>query len=82
MSRGGGDRGSINRGGDRNWGGGDRGGRHHSHRHRGGGVGVYVGPGYGYYDYGYSSGECAWLYRRAVQTGSSYWWRRYRNCID
>ncbi len=42
----------------------------------------YVGPGYGYSDYGYSDGECAWLYRRAVRTGSGYWWRRYRDCID
>jgi hypothetical protein len=77
VSRGGG-------GGDRGWRGGDRGGRHHSHnhRHRGGGVGIYVGPGYGYSDYGYSDGECAWLYRRAIRTGSGYWWRRYRDCID
>jgi hypothetical protein len=75
----------VNRGGgDRGWRGSDRGGRHHSHnhRHRGGGVGIYVGPGYGYYGYGYSDGECAWLYRRAARTGSSYWWRRYRDCID
>ena len=23
---------------------------------------------------------CEWLRRRALNTGSSYWWRRYRNC--
>lgn len=34
--------------------------------------------------YGYSSGgyygNCGWLHRRAVDTGSRYWWRRYREC--
>lgn len=66
------------------WRRGDRSGRHahRHHRHRGGSVGIYIGPGYGYYDYGYVDGECAWLYRRAVRTGSRYWWRRYRDCID
>lgn len=25
-------------------------------------------------------GRCEWLRRRALATGSSYWWRRYRVC--
>lgn len=38
--------------------------------------------------YGYSTGKkqkkksdpCAWLKRKALQTGSQYWWTRYRDC--
>ena len=37
-------------------------------------------PSYGYYD-GYYGGRCAGLHARAVETGSRYWWRRYRACI-
>jgi hypothetical protein len=33
------------------------------------------GPSYGYVS------DCNWLRRRAVATGSSYWWRRYRACL-
>ncbi len=50
---------------------------HFRHRH-----GVFIAAGYPYYydyDYGYYGG-CGWLYRRAVATGSSYWWHRYRRC--
>jgi hypothetical protein len=32
-----------------------------------------------YYGYGYGDG-CYWMKRRAVHTGSHYWWRRYRDC--
>lgn len=32
-----------------------------------------------YYGYRYRRG-CHWLKRRARNTGSRYWWRRYRNC--
>jgi hypothetical protein len=46
------------------------------HSRRGGG-----GVDFGYYGYGYVS-ECDWLYRRAVNSGSGYWWRRYRACIN
>jgi hypothetical protein len=35
----------------------------------------FAGPSYGYVS------DCAWLRRRAVATGSSYWWRRYRACL-
>jgi len=64
---------------------GDRGGNRHAdrrHRHRGGGgIGIYVDGGY--YDRGsYGYGECAWLRRKAIRTGSGYWWRRYEDCID
>jgi hypothetical protein len=61
------------------------GGRFHGrHRH---GNRFFVGLpfyGYGYYDddYGYYGGGCGWLYRRAVYTGSPYWWRRYELCIS
>jgi hypothetical protein len=54
-------------------------GHHGHHRHRGG-IGIYVGPGYDD-DYSYG-GECGWLKRRAISTGSGYWWRRYQECID
>lgn len=40
------------------------------HRHRRPRVSIYLG-GYG---------SCAWLRRRAIITGSHYWWRRYRWC--
>lgn len=34
---------------------------------------------YGSYYSGYDS--CRWLKRRAIHTGSSYWWKRYQYCI-
>jgi len=40
--------------------------------------------GYGAYYYGdggYSEG-CGWLRRRALATGSRYWWARYEDCVD
>ena len=33
-----------------------------------------------YISYGYGGG-CGWLYRNAINTGSSYWWNRYYECI-
>jgi hypothetical protein len=33
----------------------------------------------GGYAYGYGDG-CYWLRRRALYTGSPYWWRRYAAC--
>lgn len=53
-------------------------GRHHHRR----GNRIIIGAPYfydDYADYGYSS-DCGWLYSRAVQTGSAYWWRRYEVC--
>jgi hypothetical protein len=37
------------------------------------------GWGLPYVTAGYA-GSCGWLYRRAVSTGSSYWWNRYNAC--
>jgi hypothetical protein len=31
--------------------------------------------------YGYLGSDCGWLRRRALATGSGYWWRRYRECL-
>lgn len=44
--------------------------------HRRNGVGVTFG-----YDSGDYSGSCRYYQRRAVATGSGYWWRRYHRCI-
>jgi hypothetical protein len=52
--------------------------RHHGHRFYPYGYGFlpyYYYGGDGYYD------DCAWLRRRAIATGSPYWWRRYEACI-
>lgn len=51
----------------------------HGHHHRRNFV-AFGGPFYDdYYDYGYGGG-CGWLYQTAINTGSSYWWRRYELC--
>jgi hypothetical protein len=50
--------------------------RRRRHGRRGVDFDIYIGPGYGYVS------ECDWLRRRAIATGRSYWWRRYRACID
>jgi hypothetical protein len=56
---------------------------HSNFRHFRHGRRVFFAAGYPYddddYDYGY--GGCGWLYRRAIATGSSYWWHRYRACL-
>jgi len=52
--------------------------RYEHHRRRGGRVIYGLGPFYSYSD----DDSCYWLKRRALQTGSRYWWRRYRDCID
>jgi hypothetical protein len=49
----------------------DRDRRRHGRR----GGGIYFGP-----SYGYGPVSCGWLRRRALDTGSPYWWRRYRAC--
>lgn len=72
----------------------DRGGRRHNYYY--GGHRRYRYPGYVYLDtpyfyYGapyyydqpyYYDSPCRWLRRRAVRTGSGYWWERYRRCLD
>jgi hypothetical protein len=35
----------------------------------------------GYNDYGYA-GDCYWLKRKALYTGSGYWWNRYYACVE
>jgi hypothetical protein len=35
---------------------------------------------YGGYYYSYY-GDCDWLRRRALATGSPYWWDRYYTCV-
>jgi len=36
-----------------------------------------------YSDYGYAYGDgCYWLKRRALYTGSRYWWNRYYGCVN
>jgi len=35
-----------------------------------------------YADYGYYGDGCYWLKRRALYTGSGYWWNRYYNCVN
>src|SRR5262245_9538550 len=35
----------------------------------------------GYNDYGYAN-DCYWLKRRALYSGSSYWWSRYYACVE
>jgi hypothetical protein len=48
---------------------------HFRHHRRFAFVGVY---GYPYYDDYYEG--CYWLRRRALYTGSAYWWHRYYAC--
>jgi hypothetical protein len=51
--------------------------RHH-HRH----ARVFAFAPY-YSDYGYAYGDgCYWLKRRALYTGSRYWWNRYYGCVN
>lgn len=67
-------------------------GQHHGHKagHRGGkhhklrGVVVYGGPAYyAYYDdVYYVDDDCAWLLRKARQTGERIWWKRYKACVE
>lgn len=57
-------------------------------RYRRGPVGYYYRPAPRVYLYSappvvtyygaYGGGHCAWLHRQARNTGSPYWWRRYR----
>ena len=35
----------------------------------------------GYNDYGYAD-DCYWLKRKALYTGSGYWWSRYHACVQ
>lgn len=55
---------------------GDR--RRHGRRFRRDRFFLYGAPLYDTYAYG----TCAYYYRRAVATGSQYWWNRYYSCRD
>jgi hypothetical protein len=59
------------RGGKREWRGGDR----EFRRGYRGDRGEWRGRGWGY------RRDCGWLRRRALETGSRYWWRRFRDCV-
>ena len=56
--------------------------RHHGHHHHHGHGHAHLLYGvpfaYGSYDDAY---ECYWLRRRALYTGSTYWWDRYYACL-
>lgn len=76
--------GNFNRSG-RKWtnNGGWKGGRRGNRRYYGYGFGIPFAAAAGYYGYNsyYGSGDdCGWLRRRAIDTGSSYWWSRYDEC--
>jgi hypothetical protein len=49
------------------------------HRFRGRHLAVGVPLAYGAY---YYSDGCYWLKRRALATGSGYWWDRYYACVE
>lgn len=53
-------------------------GRGYSHRRYGRGLRWGAPVVIGAYGYGY--GNCSYLKRRALATGSRYWWRRYNAC--
>src|SRR5262245_45015378 len=58
------------------------GGRHFRH-HRGNANVFAFGFAPYYADYGYAYGDgCYWLKRRALYTGSRYWWNRYYGCVN
>ena len=44
-------------------------------------LGVPVGLGVGVIGYGYGYGpSCHWLKQKAIDTGSAYWWKKYKQC--
>jgi hypothetical protein len=52
------------------------------------GVQLYFGAGpvfrddrFSYRNRFFRGGDCRYLRRQALRTGSRYWWRRYRNCL-
>ncbi|HEX5958590.1 MAG TPA: hypothetical protein VFY92_08035 [Hyphomicrobiaceae bacterium] len=53
--------------------------RHYSHRGHRRHRGIFIGAPF-YYGYGYY-GSCSWLRRKALRTGSRYWWNRYEACL-
>ena len=55
------------------------GSHHHGFRHKFRKRHVFIGGPLVYGAYAYGDG-CYWLKKRAIRTGSSYWWNRYHNC--
>jgi hypothetical protein len=55
---------------------------HGGRRHRSRAYYLPYVPYYYYQDNGYYSDDCEWLHRKALRTGSSYWWRRYDACVS
>ena len=61
------------------------GGKHQGHKHARFHKYRFVGVPlayYGYSNYAYGDNSCYWLRRRALDSGSSYWWNRYYACIE
>jgi hypothetical protein len=51
------------------------------HRHRRFHRHIFIGAPFVYGGYYYGYGDCYWLRRRAIATGSPYWWNRYNACL-
>ena len=51
----------------------------HKHHHHGFRVIIGAPVVYGGYGY-YNHRPCYWLYRKAQNTGSHYWWKRFHQC--
>lgn len=58
-----------------------RGGGYRGRRRRRAYRGFYYGAPYYYAPYYYYGGGCSSLYRKAVRTGSAYWWNLYYQCV-
>ena len=55
---------------------------HHGHGHRHHGHhGHHRHHGHGHYFVSSGYGGCYWMKERARDTGSRYWWNRYKSCI-
>ena len=53
----------------------------YKHKHKHFGVGIVLGAPIVYGAYGYHGHRpCYWLYRKAMNTGSKYWWKRFHEC--
>jgi hypothetical protein len=71
----------VHHNGGGNWQGGGHRGHHGHHRHHGRFL-VYAAPLYDYDNSYYSNGECGWMWRRYLNTGSLRWKHRYYQCIE
>jgi hypothetical protein len=56
-------------------------GHKHKHKHHKHGVHVLLAAPIVYGGYGYLADRpCTWLYLKAKNTGSKYWWKRFKEC--